>query len=107
MNLPRRHFLKFIGATVAAPVLPRLAIALDYPTKPLRLVVGFAAGGLTDTIARIIGQWLSDRLGQQSHRRKQDRRRHKHCDPIRGDFATRWVHAAFGYEFQSRQYHIL
>lgn len=65
MNLPRRHFLKFIGATVAAPVLPRLAIALDYPTKPLRLVVGFAAGGLTDTIARIIGQWLSDRLGQQ------------------------------------------
>src|ERR1044071_2498770 len=62
--LLRRNFLKLAGALIAAPVLPRLAIALDYPTRPVRIVAGFAAGGGVDITARLIGQWFTDRLGQ-------------------------------------------
>jgi tripartite-type tricarboxylate transporter receptor subunit TctC len=63
MKLLRRQFLQLAGAAAAAPVLPQFASALDYPTRPVRLVTG-APGGSPDTIARIIGQWLSQRLGQ-------------------------------------------
>jgi tripartite-type tricarboxylate transporter receptor subunit TctC len=62
MKLPRRRFLQLAGA---AAVLPRSAAALDYPVKPVRIVVGFAAGGPTDIAARLMGQWLSERLGHQ------------------------------------------
>jgi tripartite-type tricarboxylate transporter receptor subunit TctC len=62
MKLPRRRFLQLAGA---AAILPRNAAALDYPVKPVRIVVGFAAGGPTDIAARLIGQWLSERLGHQ------------------------------------------
>jgi tripartite-type tricarboxylate transporter receptor subunit TctC len=62
MKLPRRRFLQL---ATAAAVLPRSAAALDYPVKPVRIVVGFAAGGPTDIAARLIGQWLSERLGHQ------------------------------------------
>jgi len=65
MNLPRRHFLQLAGAAAAIPALPRRASALDYPIRPVRIVVGFLAGGPTDIAARLIGQWLSERLGQQ------------------------------------------
>jgi tripartite-type tricarboxylate transporter receptor subunit TctC len=65
MKRQRRQFLKLAGAVAIAPALPRSGSALDYPTKPIRLVLGFAPGGLTDTVARITGQWLSERLGQQ------------------------------------------
>ena len=64
MKLFRRNFLKLAGAVVAAPALPRRALALDYPTRPARIVAGFAAGGGVDITARLIGQWLGDRLGQ-------------------------------------------
>src|SRR6059036_3882153 len=62
--LLRRNFLKLAGALIASPALPRLASALDYPTRPTKIVAGFAAGGGVDITARLIGQWLADRLGQ-------------------------------------------
>ena len=65
MKLPRRKFLHLaIGAT-ALSALSDTALALDYPTRPVRLVVGFFAGGLSDIMARLIAQPLSERLGQQ------------------------------------------
>src|SRR5882672_6388030 len=65
MKFPRRRFLQLAGAVAAASVLPRPGLALDYPTRPVRVVVGFPAGGQQDIMARLIGQWLSERLGQQ------------------------------------------
>src|SRR6266699_6225645 len=64
MKLLRRKFLQFAAAVVATPVFPQLASALDYPTRPARIVAGFAAGGGVDITARLIGEWLTDRLGQ-------------------------------------------
>jgi tripartite-type tricarboxylate transporter receptor subunit TctC len=64
MNLLRRNFLKLAGSAIAASATPRLALALDYPTRPTRIVAGFAAGGGVDITARLIGQWLADHLGQ-------------------------------------------
>jgi tripartite-type tricarboxylate transporter receptor subunit TctC len=64
MKLPRRRFLQLAGAAAAA-ALPPPALALDYPTRPVRFVVGFPAGGQQDIMARLIAQWLSERLGQQ------------------------------------------
>lgn len=64
MNLPRRRFLHLAAGVAALPMLPRSASALDYPTRPVRIVVGFPAGGATDIYARLIAQWLAERLGQ-------------------------------------------
>jgi tripartite-type tricarboxylate transporter receptor subunit TctC len=64
MNLLRRQFLQFAAAAAAAPALPQFASALEYPSRPVRIVVGFTAGGSQDPIARLIGQSLSERLGQ-------------------------------------------
>jgi tripartite-type tricarboxylate transporter receptor subunit TctC len=64
MKLLRRRFLKLAAAVAVAPALPRRASALDYPTRPVRIVAGFSAGGGVDITARLIGQWLSERLGQ-------------------------------------------
>jgi tripartite-type tricarboxylate transporter receptor subunit TctC len=64
MKLLRRQFLQLAGAAVGVPTLPRLASVLDYPTRPVHWIVGFAAGGGADIVARLMGQWLSDRLGQ-------------------------------------------
>src|SRR4051794_20458108 len=64
MKLPRRTFLTSAAAIVAAAALPRLAVAQEYPSRPVRIGAGFAAGGGVDITARLIGQWLADRLGQ-------------------------------------------
>jgi tripartite-type tricarboxylate transporter receptor subunit TctC len=64
VKFPRRKFLHLVAGAAALPALSRIASALDYPTRPVRLVVGFAPGGATDIAARLIGQWLSERLGQ-------------------------------------------
>ena len=65
MKLPRRQFLHLAAGAIAMPMVSRLAIAEAYPARPVRIIVGFAAGGAADITARIIGQWLSERLGQQ------------------------------------------
>ena len=64
MRIPRRRFLHLAGAVVALPTAARLAWAQTYPARPVRLVVGLTPGGTQDILARLIGQWLSERLGQ-------------------------------------------
>ncbi len=65
MTLPRRQFLHLVGGAAALPTLSRIAWAEAYPSRPVHWIVAFAAGGPNDTIARLIGQYLSDHLGQQ------------------------------------------
>jgi tripartite-type tricarboxylate transporter receptor subunit TctC len=65
MKLPRRNFLHLIGGTAALPAVSRFALAQAYPTRAVRVIVGQAAGSGSDTAARLIGQFLSERLGQQ------------------------------------------
>jgi len=64
MTLPRRRFLHLAARAAALPALPRIAWAQTYPTRPVHLIVGTVAGATPDIDARIIGQWLSERLGQ-------------------------------------------
>ncbi|HSV24729.1 MAG TPA: tripartite tricarboxylate transporter substrate binding protein [Xanthobacteraceae bacterium] len=65
MQFPRRRFLQFSGAAVAAPALPRLAMALDYPTRPVRFIVPLAPGGGLDFVARLTSEYMSRAIGQQ------------------------------------------
>src|SRR5215510_10566507 len=64
MKLPRRHFLHLAANAAALPAVSRIAKAQAYPTRPVRWIVGFAAGGAADIHARLIALWLSERLGQ-------------------------------------------
>jgi tripartite-type tricarboxylate transporter receptor subunit TctC len=64
MPLRRRRFLHLAAGALALPALPRAAWALDYPTRPVRILVGYSAGGVSDILARLLAQKLSDRLGQ-------------------------------------------
>src|SRR3981081_1210802 len=64
MKLPRRRFLQLATGAAALPAVSRIAAAATYPTRPVHILVGFAAGGGVDITARLIGQWLSERLGR-------------------------------------------
>lgn len=64
MEIPRRTFLRLAAGTAAGPAASGLAWAQTYPTRPVRIIVGFTAAGVLDILARLMGQWLSDRLGQ-------------------------------------------
>jgi tripartite-type tricarboxylate transporter receptor subunit TctC len=64
MKLPRRNFLHLAAGAAALPAVSRFAWAQVYPSRPVRIIVGFAPAGSTDIMARLIGQWLSERLGQ-------------------------------------------
>jgi len=65
IKLPRRTFLHLAAGAATLPAVSSIASAQAYPSRPVRLVVGFAAGGTQDVIARVLGQWLTERLGQQ------------------------------------------
>jgi tripartite-type tricarboxylate transporter receptor subunit TctC len=65
MKLPRRTFLHAAAGAAALPIISRVARAQTYPTRPVRLIVGFTPGSAPDIVARLMGQWLSERLGQQ------------------------------------------
>ena len=64
MKLSRRKFLQLAAAINAVPTASQLARAQDYPTRPVRLIEGFGAGGAPDIVSRLIGQWLSEQIGQ-------------------------------------------
>jgi len=64
MKLPRRQFLHLAAGAAALSAVSRIAQAQAYPARPVRLIVPLAPGGATDIIARVMGQWLSERLGQ-------------------------------------------
>ena len=64
MPLRRRRFLQLAAASLAMPAVPRAAFALDYPVRPVRILVGYSAGGVSDILARLLAQKLTDRLGQ-------------------------------------------
>ena len=64
-KLPRRKFLHLAMGAATLPAISRIAWSQTYPSRPVRIIVGFAAGGAPDTIGRLMAQWLSERLGQQ------------------------------------------
>jgi len=64
MKFPRREFLHLTAGAAALPAVSRIARAQGYPTRLMRIVVGFPPGGASDITARLMGQWLSERLGQ-------------------------------------------
>ena len=65
MKLPRRNFLHLVAGAAALPAVSRITWAQAYPTRPVRIIVGFPAGGGVDILARLMGRWLSERLGHQ------------------------------------------
>src|SRR5258705_2135544 len=64
MKFPRREFLRLAGMAAAITAVARPAIAQTYPTRPIRWIVPYPAGGATDLISRLMAQWLTERLGQ-------------------------------------------
>jgi tripartite-type tricarboxylate transporter receptor subunit TctC len=64
MTLPRRAFLRLAGGVAALPLASRIAMAQSYPSRPLHFIVGFPSGGAADIVSRVVGQWMSEQLGQ-------------------------------------------
>ena len=103
MELPRRRFFNLLAGVAALPTLSGTTSATDYPTRPVHLIAGFPPGGIVDIIARLIGQWLSERLGQQfviENRSGAGSNIHR----IRCEGATRWLYAVIS-EFGERLEH--
>ena len=65
MIFPRRRFLHLTAGAAAVPILSSIGRAQTYPSRPVRIVVGYPPGGAADITSRLMGQWLSERLGQQ------------------------------------------
>ena len=78
MKLPRRRFLHLAAGAAALPAVSRVAWAQAYPTRPVRMIVGFAPGGGNDIVARLIGQWLSERTRPAVHHREPAGCRYQH-----------------------------
>jgi tripartite-type tricarboxylate transporter receptor subunit TctC len=70
MEIPRRQFLHLLAGAAALPAASRVARAQAYPSRPVRIIVGYPAGAATDIVARLMGQWLSARLRQALHHRE-------------------------------------
>jgi len=93
MKVARRRFLPLATSAIARPGVSRATIG--YPTRPVRMLVGFAAEGAPDIAARLVGQWLSDRLGQQFISRT-GRGRRQYRDRGGDRYGPRWLHAVDG-----------
>jgi hypothetical protein len=96
MKLPRRKFLHLAAGAAALPAMPRIAMALDYPTRPVHILLGFPPGGSSDVIGRLLAQWLSQRLGQPFYLRQPTRRREQHRHRGGREGTPRRVHAFVG-----------
>ena len=107
MKLPRRTFLHLAAGAAALPAAPRVASAQAYPARPVHLMVGFAAGGTTDLGARLMGQWLSERLGQQFVIENRTGRRDQYRHRSRRARARGRLHAASGHGVERDQRHAL
>jgi tripartite-type tricarboxylate transporter receptor subunit TctC len=102
MKLPRRNFLRLAAGAAALPVVSRIAEAQGYPTRPVRIIVPFAAGGGADFLARIVGQWLAERLGRPFLIENRTG-----AGGNIGTEAVVWVYAVDGRSGQRRQYDAL
>jgi hypothetical protein len=102
MNLKRRQFLRLAASAAAIPVVSRVASAEVYPSRPVRLLVGFAPGGGTDVMARLLQPALSERLGQQIVIENRSGRRHQYRHGGRAGVSTGRLHAIGGHSCQRR-----
>src|SRR4051794_22112873 len=91
MNFPRRQLLKLAVGATALPAFTQLLKAENYPTRPIRLVIGYTPGGSADLTARLMGQWLSDRLGQTFVVENRPGGGHQHSDRGCRTCAARWL----------------
>ena len=79
VKLPRRQFLRLTAGAATLPALPRIASALGYPTRPVRIIVGFPPGGAADTVARLDRPMAIAAASPTIHRREPARRQLQHC----------------------------